>query len=53
MARDADFAKRMLQYAGAAAGVVLGVVAALALPAAGLSAQAAQAMGILVWAVVW
>lgn len=53
MARDADFAKRMLQYAGAAAGVVLGVVAALALPAAGLSAQAAQAMGILVWAIVW
>ena len=53
MTRDADFTKRMLQYAGAAAGVVLGVVLAFALPAAGLSAQAAQAMGILVWAIVW
>lgn len=53
MPRDADFTKRMLQYAGAAAGVVLGVVLAFALPAAGLSAQAAQAMGILVWAIVW
>lgn len=53
MTREADFTKRMLQYAGTAAGVVLGVVLALVLPAAGLSAQAAQAMGILVWAIVW
>ena len=48
-----DKTKKMLMYAGAVAGVVLGVVIALALPAAGLSAQAAQAMGILVWAIVW
>lgn len=53
MARDADFFKLMLKYAGAAAGVMLGVVLAFALPAAGLSIQAAQAMGILIWAIVW
>lgn len=53
MARDADFTKRMLLYAGAAAGVALGVVLAFALPAAGLSGQAAQALGILAWAIVW
>lgn len=51
--RIADSVKKKLLYAGAAAGVVLGVVLALVLPAAGLSAQAAQAMGILVWAIVW
>lgn len=52
-ARIGDGTKKKLLYAGAAAGVVAGVGVALALPAAGLSAQAAQAMGILVWAIVW
>lgn len=49
----ADKTKNKLLYVGAAAGVVVGVAAALALPSAGLSAQAAQALGILLWAIVW
>lgn len=49
----ADGTKRLLLYGGAAAGVVAGVAVALALPAAGLAPQAARAMGILVWAIVW
>lgn len=48
-----DKTKKKLLYAGAAAGVAVGVATALALPAAGLSAQAAQALGILLWAIVW
>lgn len=48
-----DKTKKKLLYAGAAAGVAVGVAAALALPAAGLSVQAAQALGILLWAIVW
>ncbi len=44
---------KKLLYFGAAGGVALGVALALALPAAGLSAQAAQALGILAWAIVW
>ena len=39
-ARVNDNAKKILLYAGAVAGVVLGVVAALALPAAGSAMRA-------------
>lgn len=52
-AQIADSAKKKLLCVGAAAGVAAGIMVAFALPAAGLSAQAAQAMGILVWAIVW
>lgn len=44
---------RALLRVGAVAGVVAGVAVAFALPAAGLTQQAAQALGILAWAIVW
>lgn len=53
MVRNTGSAKRMLRFAGAGAGIAFGVVVAFALPSAGLSGQAAQALGILIWAIVW
>lgn len=48
-----DRTKKLLMYAGAAAGVIAGVAVAVAMPAAGLNPHAAQAFGILIWAIVW
>lgn len=49
----ADKTKKVLMYAGAAVGVVAGIAVAFAMPAAGLGSQASQALGILIWAIVW
>ncbi len=45
--------KRKVVWLVALVGIILGIAVAFILPTFGLSTQAAQALGILVWAIVW